>query len=63
MPITFERVKVGKELKSQIIIQDLNNLGITEYQNQSLEELDYYTLRGVLAAARIRVESDSNKWF
>ncbi|MEC1714721.1 hypothetical protein [Schinkia azotoformans] len=63
MEVAFEKVKLGKEAKRQIMIKDLYALGITEYENHSLEDLDYYTLRNALSVARIRIDSDSNKWF
>lgn len=63
MGILFEKVKRTQEAQRQIFIKELLILGITEFQNQSLEELDYYTLRNALSVARIKIESDENKWF
>jgi hypothetical protein len=55
MGILYEKVQFSQELKKQIIIRQLLDLGITEYQNQSIYDLDYYTLRHVLAIAKIKL--------
>lgn len=54
---------MSQESKKQGFIQELHTLGITEFQGQSLDELDYYTLRHALTVARIRIDSDENKWY
>lgn len=63
MGILYEKVMVSQESKRQIFIKELREKGINEYQNQSIDNLDYYTLRSALSVARIRVESDENRWF
>jgi hypothetical protein len=55
MGVLYEKVQFSQELKKQIIIRQLLDLGITEYQNQSIYDLDYYTLRHVLAIAKIKL--------
>ncbi|MED3549986.1 hypothetical protein [Cytobacillus praedii] len=63
MGILYDKVMISQESRRQIFIKELRVLGITEYQNQSIDDLDYYTLRSALSIARIRVESDENRWF
>lgn len=63
MGIRYEKVMVSQETRRQIFIKELREMGINEYQNQSIDNLDYYTLRSALSVARIRVESDENRWF
>lgn len=63
MGILYDKVMVNQESRRQIFIKELLLLGITEYQGQSTEILDYYTLRNALSIARIRVESDENRGF
>lgn len=63
MGILHEKVMLSNESKKQGFIQELHTLGITEFQRQRLEDLDYYTLRSALSIARIRIDSDANKWY
>lgn len=63
MGVLHEKVMMSQESKKQGFIQELHTLGITEFQGQSLDELDYYTLRHALSIARIRIDSDANKWY
>ncbi|WP_160299086.1 hypothetical protein [Bacillus alveayuensis] len=42
------------ELKKQHVIRQLLDMGITEYQNQSIYDLDYYTLRHVLVIEKVK---------
>ncbi len=50
----YEKVQLSNELKKQIIIRLLLDMGITEYKNQSIYNLDYYTLRHVLVMERVK---------
>jgi hypothetical protein len=50
----MEKVQFSQELKRQIIIRQLLDLGKTEHQGQSIYDLDYYTLRNVLAMERVK---------
>ncbi|WP_199426257.1 hypothetical protein [Thermaerobacillus caldiproteolyticus] len=54
MGILYEKVQFSNELKKQIIIRQLLDMGITEYQSQSIYDLDYYTLRHVLVMQRVK---------
>jgi hypothetical protein len=54
MGVLYEKVQLSNELKKQIIIRQLLDMGITEYQNQSVYDLDYYTLRHVLVMERVK---------
>lgn len=49
MGVLYTTVKISQESKKQIMIQELIAQGVTEYKGKSLSELDYYTLRHVLA--------------
>jgi hypothetical protein len=54
MGVLYEKVQLSNELKKQIIIRQLLDMGITEYQNQSIYDLDYYTLRHVLVMEKVK---------
>jgi hypothetical protein len=54
MGILYEKVQYTQELKRQIIIRQLLDMGITEHQGQSIYDLDYYTLRHVLAMEKVK---------
>jgi hypothetical protein len=47
-------VQFGEELKRQFVIRQLLDRGITEHQGQSVYDLDYYTLRFVLATEKAK---------
>lgn len=50
----IEKVWLSQELKRKIVIQQLLDLGIREHQGQSIYDLDYYTLRYVLAMQKLK---------
>jgi hypothetical protein len=54
MGILYEKVQFSQELKRQIIIRQLLDMGITEHQGQSIYDLDYYTLRHVLVIEKVK---------
>jgi hypothetical protein len=54
MGILNEKVQFSQELKKQIIIRQLLDMGITKHQGQSIYDLDYYTLRFVLATEKVK---------
>jgi hypothetical protein len=54
MGILYEKVQLTKELKRQMMIRQLLDMGITEYQGQSIYDLDYYTLRHVLVMEKVK---------
>ncbi|WP_187252122.1 MULTISPECIES: hypothetical protein [unclassified Geobacillus] len=54
MGILYEKVQITRELKRQMMIRQLLDRGIREYDGQSVYDLDYYTLRHVLALARLK---------
>jgi hypothetical protein len=54
MGILYEKVQYTQELKRQIMIGQLLDMGITEHQGQSIYDLDYYTLRYILATERAK---------
>jgi len=48
----IEKVWLSQELKRKIVIQQLLDLGIREHRGQSIYDLDYYTLKHILATQR-----------
>jgi hypothetical protein len=54
MGILYEKVQYTRELKRQIMIRQLIDMGITEHQGQSIYDLDYYTLHHVLAMEKVK---------
>jgi predicted amidohydrolase YtcJ len=54
MGILYEKVQLTQELKRQIMIRQLVDMGITEHQDQSIYDLDYYTLRHLLAIQKLK---------
>ncbi|WP_201108598.1 hypothetical protein [Aeribacillus pallidus] len=48
----IEKVWLSQELKRQIVIRQLIDLGVHEHQGQSIYDLDYYTLKHILATQR-----------
>jgi hypothetical protein len=56
MTILRKTVEMSHELKRQHMIQQLIGMGITEDGGTPVQELDYYSVRHLLALARIRNE-------
>jgi hypothetical protein len=54
MVILYEKVQYTQELKRQIMIRQLIDMGVTEHQGQSIYDLDYYTLRYILATEKAK---------
>jgi hypothetical protein len=54
MGILYEKVQLTQELKRQMMIRQLLDMGIREHQGQSVYDLDYYTLRHVLAMQKLK---------
>jgi hypothetical protein len=46
--LRIEKISFSQELKRQIVIRQLIDLGVHEYQGQAVYDLDYYTLRYLL---------------
>lgn len=53
MGILYEKVQLTKELKRQMMIRKLLDMGITEHEGTSIHDLDYYTLRWLLATRKL----------
>ena len=51
--ILYEKVQITRELKRQMMIRQLLDRGIREYEGQSVYNLDYYTLRWLLATQKL----------
>lgn len=56
MGILHEKVVLTQELKRQHMIQQLLSMGVTEDGGKPVQDLDYYTVRHLLATAKIRNE-------
>jgi hypothetical protein len=54
MGILYEKVQFSQELKRQMIIRELMDLGITEHKGESVYDLDYYTLRHILTMEKVK---------
>jgi hypothetical protein len=54
MGILYEKVQITRELKRQMMIRQMLDMGIREHQGQSVYDLDYYTLRHVLAMQKLK---------
>lgn len=54
MGILYEKVQYTQELKRQMMIRQLLDRGIREYEGQSVYDLDYYTLRHVLVMEKVK---------
>jgi hypothetical protein len=54
MSARYVKVHITQEMKRQIVISQLLDSGITEYQGQSINDLDYYTLRHVLVMEKVK---------
>jgi hypothetical protein len=54
MGILYEKVQYTQELKRQMMIRQLIDMGVTEHQGQSIYDLDYYTLRHVLVMEKVK---------
>jgi hypothetical protein len=54
MGILYEKVQYTQELKRQMMIRQLIDMGITEHEGKSIYDLDYYTLRFVLATEKAK---------
>lgn len=53
MGILYEKVQLTQELKRQMMIRQLLDMGITEHEGASVYDLDYYTLRWLLATRKL----------
>jgi len=53
MGILYEKVTFTQELKKQIMIRQLLDAGIREHDGKRVSELDYYTLRWLLATTKL----------
>lgn len=51
--ILYEKVQITRELKRQMMIRQLLDRGIREYEGRSVYDLDYYTLRWLLATRKL----------
>jgi hypothetical protein len=54
MGILYEKVQYTQELKRQMMIRQLIDMGITEHEGKSIYDLDYYTLRHVLVMEKVK---------
>ncbi|NUK30961.1 hypothetical protein HT574_12965 [Parageobacillus sp. VR-IP] len=54
MGILYEKVQYTQELKRQMMIRQLIDMGITEDEGKSIYDLAYYTLRFVLATEKAK---------
>jgi hypothetical protein len=54
MGILYEKVQYTRELKRQMMIRQLIDIGIKEHEGKSIYDLDYYTLRFVLATEKAK---------
>jgi hypothetical protein len=54
MGILYEKVQLTKELKRQMMIRQLIDMGVTEHEGKSIYDLDYYTLRHVLVMEKVK---------
>jgi hypothetical protein len=54
MGILYEKVQYTQELKRQMMIRQLIDIGVTEHEGKSIYDLDYYTLRHVLVMEKVK---------
>lgn len=59
----FKAFNLVQEKKKQGMIDELVKMGIFGDGGKNLQELDYYEIRKLLAAAKVRIESPENEWF
>ncbi|MDZ7370237.1 MAG: hypothetical protein ONB12_03600 [candidate division KSB1 bacterium] len=52
--ILYEKVQLTQELKRQMMIRQLIEMGITEYEGREIGELDYDRLKYILALMRLK---------
>lgn len=53
-------ISLFQELKRKHMIDQLNELGIVEYEGKHVSELDYYTIRKILTVTKS--VSDAQEW-
>jgi hypothetical protein len=53
MGVLYEKIQFSKELKRQIIIRQLLDAGVREHDGKHVSELDYHTLRWLLATMKL----------
>lgn len=53
---TYRVADVTEELKRQIVIQNLMEMGIKSYKGKHVRELDYYEARHALVMERLKKE-------
>jgi hypothetical protein len=63
MALLYKTVNLIQEKKKQAMIDELVKMGIFGDGGKNLQELDYYEIRRLLAAARVRLDAPENEWF
>jgi hypothetical protein len=54
MSARYVKVHITQEMKRQIVIRQLVEMGIHEYEGREIGELDYDRLKYILAIARLK---------
>lgn len=54
MAVLYRAVNLTNELKKQVILKDLEKMGIVQYNGKPIHEMDYYEARHALMMTRIK---------
>jgi hemerythrin superfamily protein len=66
MGILYNSVKLKNNMKKEMVIERLHELGVKEYQGKSIREIEYKELLSVLVLSEMRqvdIEHPEHRWF
>lgn len=58
MAVLYRAVNLTNELKKQVILKDLEKMGIVQYNGKPIHEMDYYEARHALVMERLKKEGN-----
>lgn len=56
MGVLYKAVHATQEMKRQVMIQTLMDMGVTRYKGKPVRELDYYEARHALVMEKLKRE-------
>jgi hemerythrin superfamily protein len=66
MGILYNSVKLKNNMKKEMVLERLLELGVKEHEGKSIHEIEYKVLLTVLVLAEMRqvdIEHPDHKWF
>jgi hypothetical protein len=66
MGLLYNSVKLKNNMKKEMVMERLHELGVKEYQGKAIHDIEYRELLTVLVLAEMRqedIEHPDHKWF